>query len=318
MLRNKVLIYDGSRVSSQIVEAEGALRWAAWRPDGSEALIVGNNGTILAFSGDRKSVRNVSSPVKANLRGVDFSPDGRLAVIVGNAGTILLLSDLLTRLESATSSNLRRVSWKPDGTGALIVGNEGAAYFLASIGLKRVYGVGNNLRSAAWHPKEDYCVVVGNSVKATLAGLVPAPGFYRFDTDSFFLTQIRQTSPETPKDLSCASWKPDGSQCIIVGYDQTWRTSELYFFDGKSVTASDWKEENVLPTGFAWHPSGRYGLIVTGALDRGETGMVLGYDGPRPSVIHQEPDYSISCVTWNPRGDYALMLGSRGARSYSA
>ena len=134
MLRNKVLLYDGSQVSSQVIEAEGALRWASWRPDGSEALIVGNKGTILAYSVDRKGVRNVSSPVKANLRGVEFSPDGRLAVIVGNGGTILLLSDLLRRLESATSSNLRRAAWKPDGTGALIMGNEGAAYFKDSEG----------------------------------------------------------------------------------------------------------------------------------------------------------------------------------------
>ncbi len=318
MLRNKVLIYDGSRVSSQIVEAEGALRWASWRPDGSEALIVGNNGTVLAYSVDQKSLRNVSSPVKVNLRGVEFSPDGRLAVIVGNAGTILLLSDILRRLESATSSNLRRVAWKPDGNGALIVGNEGAAYFLASRGLRRVYGVGNNLRSAAWHPGEDYALVVGNSVKATLAGLVPAPGFYRFNTDSFFLTQIRQTSPETPKDLTCASWKPDGSVCTIVGYDQTWHTSELYSFDGNSVTATDWKEENLFPTGFSWHPSGKYGLVVTGGLGGGEAGTVLSYDGGRPSVIHREADYNISCVAWNPRGNYALILGSKGARSFSA
>src|SRR5256712_11360797 len=108
MLRNKVLLYDGSEVSSQVVESEGALRWASRRPDGSEALIVGNNGTILAFSADQKGVRNISSPVKANLRGVEFSPDGRLAVLVGNAGTVLLLSDLLRRIESSTFSNLRK------------------------------------------------------------------------------------------------------------------------------------------------------------------------------------------------------------------
>src|SRR5207247_11051038 len=122
---------------------------------------------------------------------------------------------------NARSSNMRRLAWKPDGSGVLIVGNERAAYLLDSRGLKRVYGIGNNLRSAAWHPKEDYAVVVGNSVKATLAGLVPAPGFYRFDTNSFSLTQIRQTSPETPKDLTCGRWKPDGSLCIDVGYEQS-------------------------------------------------------------------------------------------------
>src|SRR5207245_9508929 len=113
MLRNKVLLYDGSEVSSQVVESEGALRLASWRPDGSEALIVGNNGTILAYSVDKKGVRNVSSPVKANLRGVEFSPDGRLAVMVGNGGAILLLSGLLRRLARAPSSHLRRVAGNP-------------------------------------------------------------------------------------------------------------------------------------------------------------------------------------------------------------
>src|SRR5207245_3361478 len=147
---------DGSEVSSQVVESEGALRWASWRPDGSEALIVGNNGTILAYSVDKKGVRNVSSPVKANLRGVEFSPDGRLAVMVGNGGTILLLSDLLRRLARAPSSHLRRVAGNPDGSGALIVGDEGAAYLRASRGLKRVSGSGLNHRSAAWLAKQDY------------------------------------------------------------------------------------------------------------------------------------------------------------------
>jgi len=317
MLRNKVLIYDGSRFSSQVIEAEGALRWASWKHDGSEALIVGNSGTILVYSADRKVLRTISPPVNVNLRGVGFSPDDRFAVIVGNAGTLLLLSDVIRRLESATASNLRRVAWMPRGTGALIVGNEGAASFLAAKGLKRVYGVGNNLRSIAWHPKEDYAVVVGNSVQATLAGLVPAPGFYRFESDNFSLTQIRQTSPETPKDLTCAEWKPDGSHCIIVGYDQSWHTPELYSFDGKSLTETDWKAENLLPTGFGWHPSGKYGLIVTGGLTGGETGVVLSYDGGTPSVIHRESRYNMSCISWNPRGEYALILGSSRAHPYS-
>src|SRR3989449_10395237 len=88
MLRNKVLLYDGSEVSSQVVESDGALRWASWKPEGSEALMGGNNGTILAYSVDKKGVRNVSSPVKANLRGGGFSYDRRLAASVGNSGTI--------------------------------------------------------------------------------------------------------------------------------------------------------------------------------------------------------------------------------------
>src|SRR5436309_14983849 len=89
MLRNKVLLYDGSEVSSQVVESEGALRWASWRPDGSEALMVGNNGSILAYSVETCGDRNVSSPVMAKLRTLEFSPVGRLAVFVGHSGANL-------------------------------------------------------------------------------------------------------------------------------------------------------------------------------------------------------------------------------------
>ncbi len=318
MLRNRVLLYDGSHASSEIIEADGPLRWAAWKRDGSEALIVGNKGTILSYSADQKSVRKIPSPVNANLRGVDFSPEGNLAVIVGNAGTVLIVTDSVKQVESITPSNLRKIAWKNDGSGALIVGNDGAAFFLAARGLRRVYGVANHLRSISWHPKDQYAVVVGNSVKSGLAGLVPAPGFYRFDTGSFSLTPLREISPETPKDLTSASWRPDGSQCIVVGYDQTWHTSELYTFDGKSVAVSDWKAENLLPTSFAWHPSGTYGLIVTGGWGGEGMGTILKYDDGAPKAVYKARRYLMSCVAWNPRGNHALILGSSRSRSFSA
>jgi len=318
MLRNRILLYDGNRTSSEIIEADGPLRWAAWRKDGGEALIVGNKGTILSYSAEKRTVRRIPSPVKENLRGADFSPEGNLAVIVGNSGTILILTDAVRQVERTTTSNLRKVAWKKDGSGALVVGNEGAAFFLDARGLKRIYGVTNHLRSISWHPKGQYAVVVGNSVKSSLAGLVPSPGFYRFDTSSFSLTPLREISPETPKDFTSASWKPDGSQCVIVGYDQTWRTSELYTFDGKSVEVGDWKAENQLPTCFAWHPNGTYGIIVTGGLGADETGSILKYEGGVPNSVYSSRGYFMSCVAWNPRGNHALILGSSRSRAFSA
>jgi len=318
MLRIKVLIYDGLRTSSEILEADGALRWAAWRHDGSEAIIVGNKGTILSYSPDSRVVKRIPSFVKVNLRCIEFSPDDRLAVIAGNDGTILTLSGSVKKVETNTATNLRRVAWRRNGAGALIAGNDGEAYYLTAAGAKRVYGARNHLRSISWHPNNDYAILVANSVTPSMAGLLPASAVYRFDTGTLSLAPLWENLPETPKDLTCASWRPDGSECLILGYDQSWNTSELYTFDGKSLISRDWKVENMLPTCFDWHPSGRYGVIVTGNLSRGGVGRLLKYGGGRPSIEHEEMGYSCTCVAWNPRGNHALILGSGLSRAFSA
>jgi Fe/S biogenesis protein NfuA len=119
-------LFDGERLTAVDTGVGRPLRWAAWQPDGSWCLLVGNGGVALRYAGQR--FEPIATGTKHNLRGVAFSPDGRRALLVGNRGEALLYDEGSVRaLSSPTTENLRRVAWRPQGDYALIVGNGGTA-----------------------------------------------------------------------------------------------------------------------------------------------------------------------------------------------
>src|SRR3990172_3365877 len=82
----------GERLMATDVASTRPLRWAAWHPDGSWCLLVGNGGTALRYDpstplrASGKRVEPIETGVKHNLRGAAFSPDGEQALLVGNQG----------------------------------------------------------------------------------------------------------------------------------------------------------------------------------------------------------------------------------------
>lgn len=316
MRKNRALLFDGDKFSEVIIDAPSLLRWVCWRDD--ELIMVGNNGCVIIYTLSGK-VRQINSGTDENLRCIDISKDGDTAIIVGNKGTILMMRDEeLSKVDSATDSNLRRVAWSDDGSYALAVGNEGAALLIHRGRVMSVESEGNNLRSVSWH-RDGYAIVVGNTARATIGGMIPASGFYRFDPIKLQLTPIaRLNEPRTPEDLTSVSWRPDWSYCVIVGYDQVWSTPSLYKYDGSSIVKIEWKGEDVYPTGFAWHPSGKFGNIVTGGPKLGSgRGMVFKFDGSSPSLIYDWKENHIGCISWSKDGKYALIIGDPEIRSFS-
>src|SRR5207249_3403352 len=83
-----VYVYDGDGVRRIVAPAERPLRWAAWRPDGAWAMLVGNRGQALRFDGDR--FEPLATRTAHNLRGVAWTPDGERALLVGNRGALLV------------------------------------------------------------------------------------------------------------------------------------------------------------------------------------------------------------------------------------
>ncbi len=81
---NKLLIYDGSGFSYRAVEASGALLGAAWHPSGDYALLCGENGVLLKFSGDL--VEQLTSGTNDNLVGPFFHPEGSSALLLRGPG----------------------------------------------------------------------------------------------------------------------------------------------------------------------------------------------------------------------------------------
>ena len=117
--------FDGEGLRPLNAPATRVLRYAAWRPDGSAALIVGNRGEVLRFAPPASFTR-LDAGTPHNLRGAAWAPDGERALLVGNRGAVLVHDgSSFTQIDAPTVENLRRVAWAPDGSCALIVGNGG-------------------------------------------------------------------------------------------------------------------------------------------------------------------------------------------------
>jgi hypothetical protein len=78
---NKLLTYDGAGFTYQAVEASGALLGAAWRPDGSNALLCGEGGALLRLARDGQ-VEQIESGTHENLVGPFWRPDGSSALML--------------------------------------------------------------------------------------------------------------------------------------------------------------------------------------------------------------------------------------------
>jgi WD40 repeat protein len=312
-MKQKILTFDGRSLRGGTVDAPGRLRWVCWNRAKGSALLVGDGGTMINYIGG--SFATVGNPSKVNLRCAEYSAKGDRAYVCGNSGSILLLeNDTVSPIKQDVRENLRRVAWSPSQQSVLFAGNNGAAYVLASSGFEMVPGADTHLRSIAWHPQQDYALVAGNCFRDSVGGLSPSPNLFRFDGRS--LSDVSSLA-ESRADLISAGWNPDGSSCLLAGFDQTWHTPVLLSYDGDALTEKVWGSENIFPTACAWHPSGEYALIGTSAMtaDEGATALYK-FDGKSVVKVSDLGGRGVSCIAWSPEG-LALIVSSRSIRAFS-
>jgi WD40 repeat protein len=312
-MKQKILTFDGRSLASKSVDAPGRLRWVCWNRSDGSALLVGDGGTLIAFRGG--SFARLGSAARANLRCADYSPKGDRAYVCGNDGSILLLEkDTVAPIKQDVRENLRRVAWHPSHERVLFAGNNGAAYVLTSSGFETVPGADTHLRSIAWHPQQDYALVAGNCFRDSVGGLSPSPNLFRFDGSS--LSDVSSLA-ESRADLVSASWNPDGSSCLLAGFDQTWHTPALFSYNGEALSEKVWGSENIFPTACAWHPSGEYALIGTSAMTAEEGATALyKFDGRSVVKVSDLGGRGVSCIAWSPEA-IALIVSSRSIRAFS-
>ncbi len=313
-MKQRVLTFDGRSLGARTVEAPGRLRWACWDPVDGSAFVVGDRGTLLAYRDDR--FERLESTTRENIRCAQFSPLGGTAWACGNSGlTLRITGGTASVVKQDVRENLRRVAWDPAGGRVLFVGNNGEAHVLAGSSFETVHGADTHLRSIAWHPSDGYALVAGNCFRDSVGGLSPSPNLFRFEESS--LKDV-STLAESRADLVAASWKNDGSSCILAGYDQTWHTPSLAIYDGEALREIAWGNENIFPTACAWHPSGDYALIGTSAMtaDEGETALYK-FDGRSVSLLLRLEGFGVSCIAWS-RDGVALVVASRSIRAFSA
>ena len=100
---------------------------AAWRPDGSYALIVGEGGTLIKYN-LKHGALFVDTGTTENLTSVSWKPDGSFALITGSGGIVIRFdhdSQRCLRIPTNTNLKLKDVQWDTSGEHAEISGEGG-------------------------------------------------------------------------------------------------------------------------------------------------------------------------------------------------
>lgn len=297
------------------------IRAAAWKPDGSFALLVGQFGTILKFNGTFTEA--IPSNTTKTLYGVAWKPDGSFALIVGEFGTILAFQDpIMVPIQSKVQQLLLSVAWKPDGSFAIISGAGGTVLRFDGSSVtdftNRVLALNTpnvrvgDLRKAAWKPDGSFALIVGTRgvVLSTSDGQtfrVIAGGPASIDSVPGVINRPGINMP-----LNDVAWKPDGSFAIIVGAGQS-----VLRTDGTSTPI----QIGTIPLKFyngvtddlvsiSWRPDGAYAIVVSYLF-----GQILKFDGNDMQAIRSNtltrPNPWTS-VAWHPSGRYSLIVGAKG------
>ncbi|MEM2870588.1 MAG: fibronectin type III domain-containing protein [Thermoplasmata archaeon] len=198
---------DGAFTSS--IAHRSSLNRMAWRPDGSAALVVGEEGYVGIY--DELSLEELSRrTITETLFSVAWSPDGTLALAVGAGGLVAVYDgngwDISLVRVKTTRPSFYDVAWKPDGSSALIVGEAGSLVRYSrngNIEPNLQSGTVQTLRAVAWSPSGDYALIVGDS------GTIR-----RFDG-----TKSIPVPSETTYTLRDVAFNPSDGDAYIVGGD---------------------------------------------------------------------------------------------------
>ena len=309
----------GKGLATLDTDVQAPRRWAAWHPDGSWCLLVGNRGTAVRYLPDASgnaSWEPIDTGTKRNLRGVAFSPDGKQALLVGNRGAVLLYDDAssIQELPSPTSENLRRAAWRPQGDMALVVGNAGTVLrYDPSASLRALPGDrAHTLRAIAWRLDGAYALV--GAYASRWAGYPRPHALYT--CDGTFLQALLTSDDED--DFVAVDWHSDGRRALVAGYafagdeSDAGASNKLLTYDGRGFSYQIVEHAGSL-LGAAWHPGGEYALLC------GEGGMLLtlrASDGQIETLDSGTNDNLVGPF-WRPDGSSALLLRGPQKRVYT-
>lgn len=297
------MLYDGFGFEVLLNQSGCMLTKAAFSPDSSHAILVGERDSILKFDAETKSIRNIwllSSFAAAgehfSPRSVAYRPDGSYALITGND---LLryyeekdgLSDVLLVAHSGAGDFYDAVAWSPDSRYAImeagVTDSEGT----------RALGMISFL-------SEDAAMCTKNGASSTpciyYRGLYGKydPGFTDIDDITFGLagrvawiygydgglgTILRYLEDEDNFDWPGAYEHKKGRISSMAWQPNTYRPWYTAYGDGQFFVSEAWKYRTLLnntmckelwPTDFsggcpsmkevAWAPSGTAALLISG------------------------------------------------------
>lgn len=309
---NAAYRFDGEQLMALPTPAVRPLRWAAWRMDGSLALLVGNRGEALAYDG--AEFERLATKSAHNLRGAAWSPDGERALLCGNRGAVLLYDGrAFDELVSPTTENLRRVAWHPGGAYALIIGNAGIVLrFDAATGaLEPLPGDrAHTLRSIAFRRDGAYALV--GAYASRYAGYPRPHSLYL--CDGRYLQAMLTTDDED--DALAIDWRPGSAPPAALVLVASYRSGEiaankLVEYDGAGMRTTAIEAPATL-LGAGWSPDGSYALLC------GERGTLMRTDGASMTALTPGTRDTLVGPFWRPRGEpMALLLKGPDEKVYT-
>jgi hypothetical protein len=305
-----IFIYESGRVRAVAAPAARPLRWAAWRPDGKFALLLGNRGEAWRFDG--ASFTRVETGTAHNLRGGAWSPDGARALLAGNRGAVLHFDGArFEEVASPTVENLRRVAWSPDGSCALIIGNAGVVLRFDAVRgvLEPLPGDrAHTMRSLAWRPDGAYALI--GAYASAFAGYPRPHMLYR--CDGRYTQALLATDDDD--DAVAVSWRPGASphRALIVSAASAdgGAANKLFEYDGATFTGRAIETPSTL-FGAAWSPDGAAALLC------GADGALIRYDGIAFASVETRAKENLVGPFWHPSGESALLLRGPDERVYT-
>lgn len=258
----------------------------AWKPSGSEALVVGDSQAVVVYRHSTGSFRKVDAPSAPEfLMGAAWKPDSSFALAVGSSGTACLYNgQTVTAIATGTTRYLYDVEWGPDGSWACIVGAEGTILrYSGGVFTPVQSGTNRTLYAVSFNPGDGSALAVG--VNGT---------FLRVAPDG----TVAKLPFEGDWTLHSVAWNPSGTLAVITGANGIVAT-----YQGSTVKFINQDTPNVF-LDVCWKPDGSRALIC------GDTGIILRLQDGRLAYIDPGIRGLLRGIAYRPDGSYALAVGN--------
>ena len=280
---------DAAYVDVLKTGVQDTLYGVAWKPDGSEALVVGDHRTVLRYMDASKEFTRIEYSEGADfLLDAAWRPDSQYALVVGSSGAIFAFNgQTLVPYDANTKEYFYDVNWKADSSEALLVGSSGMIMRFKDGSFTKVdSGTTKTLFASSWRSIDGSALIVG------AAGTV------------LRLTAEGKVSPiafSEKQELFDVAWHPGGTMALLVGGNGI-----IASYDG---TDFNFHNKDTLNNflGCSWRPGTTTGLIC------GDTGIIIKLKEGRLSWIDVvEIKSPFQMLEYRPQGDYLIAVGNLG------
>jgi WD40 repeat protein len=239
----------------------------AFQPGTSLALIVGSEGAIVIYDGQKFS--KIESGSSAELTAVAWEPAGAYALIVGSGGTILKFDgSSLTDLSVGGNLFLEGVAFKASGSLALISGMNDYTSF-------ELYTYDGEAVTLAYTGEAVWPGKLAWNHTDNLA-LIPADWGHVYSYNGEALTDLETGVWQQTDGLSAIAFQPDQEVALVVGSwahspMKPWHTV-LHYDNGVFTSLLNEADADSALNDVAWRHDGSMALIV------GQKGTVMRYE----------------------------------------